>query len=86
MDHLTMSLETLQKQLNEKQTSRQTTPKKTDKTQPVESKVHYHMVTAGDTLYSISKKYNVGVDELRRLNQMTADGIIVPGQKLVVPK
>ena len=86
MDHLTMSLETLQKQLNEKQTTRQTTPKETDKTQPVESKVHYHMVTAGDTLYSISKKYNVSVDELRRLNQMTADSIIVPGQKLVVPK
>ena len=66
MDHLTMSLEALQKQLNETQQ-----PKA--KAAPVAEKpaaaskpkaaavIRYHQVQPGDTLYSISKKYALKV-------------------------
>ena len=88
MDHLTMSLETLQKQLKENPapqpaTSAEETPAPPP-SQPVTNKMHYHEVSAGDTLYSISKKYNLSVDELRKLNHMEPNSVIVPGQKLIV--
>lgn len=87
MDHLTMSLETLQKQLKENTPpprpadSGKATP---PSPQPETSKIQYHEVTAGDTLYNISKKYNLSVDELRKLNRMDPNSVIVPGQKLIV--
>jgi flagellum-specific peptidoglycan hydrolase FlgJ len=42
-----------------------------------------YRVTQGDTLYSISKKFNLTVDELRRKNNM-ADNAISIGQNLLV--
>ncbi len=42
-----------------------------------------HAVEAGETLYSISRKFDVSVDDLRRLNKLTSDAISV-GQQLVV--
>ncbi len=89
MDHLTMSLETMQKQLSEAQATvpaakapakvddPETTPKAAAKTQ-------YHQVKPGDTLYSISKKYDLKVDQLLQLNQMKPGSVIQPGQKLIV--
>lgn len=45
-----------------------------------------HKVEAGQTLYFISKKYNVSVDELRKNNPViAADLIIKPEQVLVIP-
>lgn len=44
-----------------------------------------HEVVKGDTLYSISKRYGLGVDELKILNNIQADGIKL-GQLLVVSK
>ncbi len=88
MDHLTMSLEALQKQLSAKQTPAVPPPAAA---QPVENKTaaaavenQYHQVQAGDTLYSISKKYDLTVEELLKMNQMTPGSVIVPGQKLMV--
>ncbi len=46
-------------------------------------KVETHTVAAGDTLYSISKKYKVSIDDLKRWNYMYSDTIAV-GQKLTV--
>jgi len=91
MDHLTMSLETMQKQLSQakapvavpaapvKDSTPKTTKKAADKTQ-------YHKVKPGDTLYSISKKYNLKVDQLLKLNQMNPGSVIQPGQDLIVGK
>ncbi len=45
---------------------------------------HYYTVQRGDTLYSIAKRYNTTVDELKRLNGLT-DVTIYVGQKLKVP-
>ncbi|MDB4444550.1 LysM peptidoglycan-binding domain-containing protein [bacterium] len=44
----------------------------------------FHEVNRGDTLYQISRKYGITVDELRRLNKMTKAQSIQPGQKLLV--
>ena len=44
-----------------------------------------HIVQQGDTLYSLSKKYNLSVDELKNLNNILDTGISI-GQKLKVKK
>jgi len=88
MDHLTMSLESMQKQLSKlhapvaaaaKAAAPKTAPSSAPQTQ-------YHLVASGDTLYSISKKYNLEVDQLLQLNHMQPDSVIQPGQKLIVGK
>ncbi|MFH0731203.1 MAG: LysM peptidoglycan-binding domain-containing protein [Pseudomonadota bacterium] len=50
----------------------------------VQGKTTYHEVRAGETLFRISKQYNLTVDALRRLNKLTEKDPITPGQKLMV--
>lgn len=50
----------------------------------VQKKKQYHKVTQGDTLYSISRKYGISVNEIRRLNNLKQNQPIKPGQKLLV--
>jgi LysM repeat protein len=40
-------------------------------------------VIKGDTLYSISKRYNISVEDLKRKNNIPDFGIAI-GQKLIV--
>jgi flagellum-specific peptidoglycan hydrolase FlgJ len=47
--------------------------------------INYHEVLKGDTLYSISKKYNLTVDELAKLNNLNGNQLSI-GQKLKVIK
>lgn len=47
--------------------------------------IRYHVVEAGDTLYNISRRYNISVEELRQLNQLSGN-IINIGQRLRVSK
>ena len=42
-----------------------------------------YTVQAGDTLYSISRKFGVSVADIRKLNQLTNDSLAV-GQTLVL--
>jgi len=42
-----------------------------------------YTVIKGDTLYNIAKRFNLSVDELKMLNEMTTDGIKL-GQVLKV--
>ena len=44
----------------------------------------FHTVSAGDTLYSISRRYGLSVDELRTANQLDEKSTIYPGQQLKV--
>jgi N-acetylmuramoyl-L-alanine amidase len=44
---------------------------------------HSHIVEAGDSLWSISQKYNTTVDAIKKLNGLTSD-VIQVGQKLRV--
>jgi LysM repeat protein len=42
----------------------------------------YHEVKAGETLYSISRRYDLSVENLRRINGLAAEAFLHPGQKL----
>jgi LysM repeat protein len=79
MDHLAMSLDALQKKTDE-------TLKKVGNLQkgsaapvapttspPVKkaATVKTHTVAAGDTLFSISRRYNLSVEKLRSINKLT---------------
>ena len=44
----------------------------------------YHVVRRGESLYKIARKYRLSVGELRRLNDISPDQIIQPGQKLLI--
>lgn len=43
-----------------------------------------YIVKSGDSLYSIAKKFNVSVDELKRVNNKTSNLLSI-GEKLIVP-
>jgi len=47
-----------------------------------EKKMKVHEVSAGETLYSISRRYGLTVDQLRKYNNIGKDTAIRPGQKL----
>ncbi|NDV16839.1 LysM peptidoglycan-binding domain-containing protein [Muricauda sp. TY007] len=49
--------------------------------EPRQYEIFTHTVKRGDTLYAISKRYDISVDELRRLNNLN-DNIISVGQVL----
>ena len=49
---------------------------------PAEKKIEVHQVKAGETLYSISRRYGLTVDQLRTYNNIGKDAAIRPGQKL----
>jgi membrane-bound lytic murein transglycosylase D len=44
----------------------------------------YHTVSSGETLFAISKKYGVSVDQLKKWNSIGSQNIISVGQKLVI--
>jgi len=87
MDHLTMSLETLQKQLTEAQTPKvgavSSVKKDMKENKPANG---YHQVQPRDTFYSISKKYGLTVKQLLELNQLKPQSVIKPGQKLKIKR
>ncbi|MBI5896187.1 MAG: LysM peptidoglycan-binding domain-containing protein [Desulfobacterales bacterium] len=100
MDHITTSLEALQKQIGEarkaeppaaaKKTSDKATSSPTQKKSsdpaPEAAKPQYHTVAAGDTFYSISKRYNISLEDLFEMNRLDKTSTLQLGQKLVVGK
>lgn len=56
---------------------------------PNNSKNEYfdtYLVEKGDTLYSISKKYNISLMDLLNINGLDKENYIYPGQEIIVPK
>ena len=51
---------------------------------PAAAAAKYHVVKAGETLSSISRQYNVSLDQLRQANTLKRDTVTV-GQKLKIP-
>jgi len=51
---------------------------------PQFTRKHYHKVSATETLFSISRRYNMKVNELRALNKLNANDTIQMGQILIV--
>lgn len=52
-------------------------------TQPIVLTSEQHLVTKGDTLYSISKRYNISVDDLKKKNNISENAIAI-GQMLQI--
>lgn len=63
--------------------SQVSTPKPTT---PVQAQIVEHVVQPGDTLYAISRRHNVTVDQLRGWNNIGDDNVLSVGQKLVIRK
>jgi LysM repeat protein len=47
------------------------------------SKEKSYIVVQGDTLYSLSKKFNLSVDEIRKKNNLKSDSLSI-GQQLIL--
>ncbi len=45
-----------------------------------------YFVKEGDTLWNIAKKYNVLVEDIARINGIENENVIMPGDKLIIPK
>ncbi len=89
MDHLTMSLEALQKKLSIieqsiKSDSAKSASQAASKPPVSSPPVKYHQVKPGETLFSISRRYGLSVEQLLKLNKMKKNAVIKPGQKLIV--
>lgn len=53
--------------------------------QSVSSSGGNHTVSGGDTLWGLSRKYGVSVDDIRQANGITGD-TIVTGQTITIPR
>jgi len=47
-------------------------------------KRRYHKVKSGDTLSKIAQQYGTSIEELCRLNKISSEQLIYPGQKLLL--
>ena len=82
VDALAKKIEALEKQ---KQPIPESKAKLSASPKPaISNEKQYHTVQKGETLYWISKKYGISVEELRKRNNLSADQPIRPGQKLLV--
>ena len=65
------------------------TPPKVENSIPIRAphkiaQKRYHTVTSGETLYSISHRYGLPVENIRLLNKLTDESVIHPGQRLLL--
>ena len=93
MDHLAMSLDALQKKTDEtlkkvgnleKEPAPTLSPVSPPPVKKSSATAKTHTVVAGDTLFSISRRYNLSVGELRSINNLTEKTVIHVGQTLTV--
>ena len=83
MDKLTQRLDSLEKRMA--MVATKTEAPYVIQRKPISlPKGRYHKVNIGENLYRISLKYDISLDELCRLNNMTPGQFIHPGQKLLV--
>lgn len=57
--------------------------KEAEETPPTENYID-HLVVSGDTLWSLSRKYNTSVDAIRKVNNLSSDTLSI-GQVLKIP-
>jgi LysM repeat protein len=62
-----------------------TAPRTTTEKPVSAEKERYHSVRRGETLYRIARQYGISVRELCRLNNISPNQAIYPGQKLLIP-
>jgi LysM repeat protein len=83
MDQLSADLSKLDKKASAVERATPVAPKDTPVKEASAKRV-YHQVRPGDTLYGIGRQYDVSVEELRKLNNLSRGAAIFPGQKLIV--
>ncbi|MFP4475620.1 MAG: LysM peptidoglycan-binding domain-containing protein [Desulfatibacillaceae bacterium] len=66
--------------------SRPAAPASTPPTSTVSRSPRYHVVTHGDTLYSIHRKYGITLERLRDINNLKEGQPIYTGQKIYINK
>ena len=87
---LTQRLDKLTQKVDQMEKRIASAPAKTEAPYPIQrrpfplAKGRYHEVRSGETLYRIALQYGISVDELCRLNNLTPEQAIQPGQKLLV--
>jgi LysM repeat protein len=82
LDALTQKVEAIEKK---KQPPTETKVKAPSSPKPaVAAGKQVHTVRKGETLSGIGKKYGIGMEELRKLNNLSASQPLHVGQKLVV--
>jgi LysM repeat protein len=82
VDALAKKVEALEKQ---KQPTAESKAKPSPSPKPaVSTEKQYHTVQKGESLFGISKKYGISVEELRKQNNLSADQPLRTGQKLLV--
>jgi LysM repeat protein len=82
VEAITQKVEALEKQ---KQPTAEAKAKPSAPPKPaVSAEKQYHTVQKGESLYRISKKYGISVEELTKLNNLSADQPLRAGQKLLV--
>ena len=57
----------------------------TNTSSPIIGEYDTYIVVSGDTLWSIANRYNIDINELRRINNLTTDTLTI-GQRLRVPR
>ena len=87
IDQIIKELGTLHQKISQISATAVPQPGSVDKKQPVASKkaestTPFHEVKAGETLYGISRRYGLSVEQLRAYNSLAANAAIYPGQKL----
>ncbi|MBF0225497.1 MAG: LysM peptidoglycan-binding domain-containing protein [Desulfobacterales bacterium] len=51
---------------------------------PLKKEPKYHVVSGGETLFSISRKYGITIDDLLKMNKFNQKSDIYAGQKIIV--
>jgi LysM repeat protein len=74
----------LEKQLTSVHVRQKVTPVRSNPAHA--AKKQYYEIKEGDTLFRVSKKHGMSVEELARMNDLHDDELILVGQKLVVSK
>ncbi len=92
MDHLAMSLDSMQKKTDDtlkkvaalEQSPAPSAPSASVPAAKSAKTAKTHTVVAGDTLFSISRRYNISVEKLKSINQLNEGAVIHVGQTLIV--
>ena len=77
------TLQTLPKKMAEEK-SQKAESSKFSKVSEKPTNKRYHTVRSGETLYSISRRHDLTVQKIRRLNKLNNSSLIYPGQKLLL--
>lgn len=83
LDALDQRLQQLEKQRKSQITENNLKTQITQKPVTLKEK-KYHIVQKGETLYKIAKKYNMTIEELRKLNGISEGKTVRAGEKLII--